>query len=169
MVPALVLGIGLPDRGDDAAGLAVARRLRRRPLPGAVVAESVGEVSALLDAFQGRAFVVLIDSNQGGRPPGTVRRLEAGDEAWLALPPGSSAHALGICEAIELARALGQLPARVVVYVIEGRRGLPGAGLSPEVEQAVRLVEERVTSDLREAAEQGTAEATVAASVRKAS
>ena len=85
------------------------------------------------------------------------------------MPAGSSAHALGICEAIELARALGQLPARVVVYVIESRRGLPGAGLSPEVEQAVRLVEERVSSDLREAAEPETARATVTPSARKAS
>jgi len=167
-----VLGIGLPDRGDDAAGLAAARRLRRRRLPGAVVAESAGEVSAILDAFQGRDLVVLIDTSQGGRPPGTVRRLEADEEAWLAPPPGSSAHALGICEAIELARALGQLPARVVIYVIEGRRGLPGSGLSPEVDQAVRLVEERVIADLREAARPGepaTAEAAATPAVRKAS
>lgn len=169
MAPALVLGIGLPDRGDDAAGLAVARRLRRRRLPGAVVAESAGEVSALLDAFQGRDAVIIVDASQGGRPPGTVRRLEAGDEAWLALPPGSSAHALGICEAIELARALGQLPARVVVYVIEGRRSLPGSGLSPEVEQAVRLVEERVTADLQDTAGLGEPGIARATPVRKAS
>ena len=148
MIPALVLGLGSPDRGDEAAGLAVARRLRARHPAGALVAESAGEVSALLDAFQGHELVILVDSSQGGRPPGSVRRLEVGPEAWLALPPGSSDHALAICEAVELARALRDLPASVVVYVIEGRRAESRAELSPEVEQAVRLVEERVTAEL---------------------
>lgn len=148
MTPALVLGIGTPDRGDAAAGLAVARRLRQRRPPGTVVAECGGEVSALLDAFQGRELVILVDGSQAGRPPGSVRRLELGPEAWLALPTDTSVHALAVCEAVELARALQQLPARVVVYAIEGRRSVPGAPLSAEVEQAARLVEERVAAEL---------------------
>jgi hydrogenase maturation protease len=48
-----------------------------------------------------------------------------------------STHALGVAEAIELARALGRLPARLEVYAIEGARFTAGAGLSPAVEQAV--------------------------------
>lgn len=151
MTPSLVLGVGSPDRGDESAGLTVARRLRRRRLPDAVVAECGGEVSALLDAFQGRQRVVLVDTARSGRAPGSVWRLETRAPGLTVPPPGGSLHALGVVEALELARALGQLPEQVIVYVIEARPFEPGQGPSPDVERAVRLVEDRIESELRAA------------------
>ena len=49
----------------------------------------------------------------------------------------SSTHALGVAEAIEIARSLGRLPKQVRVYGIEGASFDYGRGLSPEVEKAV--------------------------------
>jgi hydrogenase maturation protease len=48
-----------------------------------------------------------------------------------------STHAFGVGEAIELARALGRLPRRVLVYGVEGREFAAGEGLSPAVAAAV--------------------------------
>ena len=50
---------------------------------------------------------------------------------------GMSTHGFGLAEALELARALGQLPRRCIVYAIEGASFETGAPLSPEVAAAV--------------------------------
>ena len=55
-----------------------------------------------------------------------------------------STHAFGIAEAIELARALKQLPQDLIVYGIEGKCFEAGIGLSREVEKAVEEVMMRV-------------------------
>jgi hydrogenase maturation protease len=75
-------------------------------------------------------------------PPGTIHRFDA---LARALPTGllSSTHAFGVAEAIELARALGRLPASLTVYAIEGARFEVGQDLSPEVAAAIgRLVDQ---------------------------
>ena len=53
----LVLGIGNADRGDDAAGLAVARRVRAATAPRDVtVAELAGDQLAFCAAYTGLAL-----------------------------------------------------------------------------------------------------------------
>ena len=61
------------------------------------------------------------------------------------MPSRGSTHALGVAEAIELGRALGRLPRRLLVFGIEGGSFDAGAGLSPEVERAVG----QLTDELR--------------------
>jgi hydrogenase maturation protease len=131
--PTLVIGVGNPDRGDDGAGLAVARRLRAAAPPGVVVREATGEASELLDAWDGFARVIVVDAARSGSRPGTLMRFDA---IAAPLPAGlarESTHGWGVAEAIELARALGRLPPSLVVYAIEGRGFEPGDALSPEV------------------------------------
>jgi len=47
-----------------------------------------------------------------------------------------------------LARALGRLPPRLIVYGVEGKAFEAGVGLSPEVKAAVQEVAERVLGEL---------------------
>jgi len=75
--PTLVIGVGNPDRGDDAAGLMAARRLRADAQPGVVVREASGEATALIDAWDGFARVIVIDAAHSGAAPGTVTRFDA--------------------------------------------------------------------------------------------
>jgi hydrogenase maturation protease len=145
----VVVGIGNAMRGDDAAGLEVVGRLRERG-PGAGVALRTleGEGVALLDLWEGACAAVLVDSVRSGAAPGTVRRLDATAEP---LPSGlrtsSSTHAVGVADAVELARALGRLPRRLVVYGIEGARFDAGAALSPPVAAVIDAVADRVLRD----------------------
>ena len=144
----LVLGIGNPERGDDAVGLAVARLLRRM-LPEAVeVAEHAGDAASLLARLDGVAAALLVDACAGGGPAGTVRRF---DVALAPLPHrafGLSTHGFGLAEAVELARTLGRLPPRCIVYAIEGRSFALGEPLSPPVSQAVADVARRVAAEI---------------------
>lgn len=147
--PALVVGIGNPHRGDDRAGIAVARLLRRHRLQDrARVTESDGDVAALLETLQGGERVILVDASQSGIRPGTVRRFQAHHHPLPASVGASSTHALGLAAAIDLARTLGRLPPEVTVYAIEGRTFGIGEGLSPEVHEAVRDVARDIASDL---------------------
>lgn len=134
----IVIGVGNPTRGDDAAGLEVARRVR--------CVESHQEVNGsyeLMDVWEGVDEVIVVDAARSGAPAGTVHRFDAHDEP---LPGGilaTSTHSVGVMETIEMARSLGRLPERVVVYGIEVSNVTPGAGLSARVEEAVReLVKE---------------------------
>jgi hydrogenase maturation protease len=141
-----VIGVGNAYRGDDAVGLLVARRLRARGLE---AIEEEGEPVALIDTFAGRDTVVLVDAVRSGSAPGTVHRADVSDRSLpSALLGSTSTHAIGLGEAIELARALGRLPRRIVVFGVEGARFDAGAALSPDVAAAVPRLVESVAAEL---------------------
>jgi hydrogenase maturation protease len=127
-----VVGLGNALRGDDVVGLAVARRVRRAA-PGLRVVELEREPSELIDAWADADPAIVIDA-VAGPEPGRVHRLDAGrGEAIAVLRSPSSSHALGLADVIELARELGRLPRRLLVFGIEGVRFGYGARLSPPV------------------------------------
>ena len=133
----IVIGVGNAWRGDDAAGLAVARRLRELALDDIEVREVEGDATALVDLWVRATHVVVVDAAASGAPPGTVSRFDAIAMPLPARTVRSSTHAFGVPDAVELARALGRLPERLDVYAIEGARFTAGDRLSPAVEQAV--------------------------------
>lgn len=129
-----MIGLGAADRGDDAAGLEVARRVKRAPS----VERNAGSLG-VLDLWEDADEVIVVDAMRSGEAPGTVRRFDGHlDE----MPTGTfvTTHALGPAEAVELARVLGRLPSKLTVYGIESARTDLGAELSPEVAVAVRRV-----------------------------
>jgi hydrogenase maturation protease len=145
-----VIGVGNRFRGDDGAGLAVAERLRGRVPHDVAVVECEQEPTRLLDAWDGAERAVVVDACSGGSPPGTVHRF---DLAAAPLPERvfrSSTHAFGVGDAVELARALGRLPARVVVYGIEGADFAAGPDLSTAVTEAVETVTRTIAAELGE-------------------
>jgi hydrogenase maturation protease len=146
----VVLGVGNPYRRDDGAGLAVAARLAGHEPPGVTVLSCEQEPSRLLDAWAGARAAIVVDAAALGSAPGTIRRFDATD---APLPAGvfrSSTHAFGVGDAIELARALGTLPGRVVVYGVEGESYAAGLGLTEPVEAAVGQVVRDVLGDLEQ-------------------
>jgi hydrogenase maturation protease len=154
----LIVGIGNADRGDDAVGCEVVRRLRERTPEGVEVLHESGEATRLLRLLQEADIAILIDAAVSGGVPGTVRRFDAGARS---LPSGLaelSSHGFGLAQAIELARALGAVPRRCIVYAIEGRGFEPGAPLSPEVAHAATALAERIIDELRSSPGRQTSE-----------
>jgi hydrogenase maturation protease len=149
MTAALVIGVGNPTRGDDGAGVEVARRVGERSPRGALVLESSGEMASLLEAWRDRDRVVVIDAAAAAGSPGTVRRFEAHAAPLPASLFVRSSHALGLAEAVEMARSLGELPREVVVYAIEGGSFRHGRSLSKPVRRAVERVEKQVLREIR--------------------
>jgi hydrogenase maturation protease len=144
----VVIGVGNPDRADDGAGRAAARRLRALGTEKAAIVECDGEATALLAHLESASAAILIDACLSGAASGTVRRF---DVAETPLPTGafaSSSHGFGLSEAIELARALGTLPPRCVVYAIEGERFDVGASLSESVSTMIDHVAREIRAEV---------------------
>lgn len=137
-----VIGCGTLERGDDAAGILVAQRLRELGVDAQIQS---GEALALIEAWAGEDDVIIVDAVMTGAPVGTVHVWDDPRSLRQGLSPASS-HGLGVAEAIELARALGRLPRRLCVFGIEGRQFDQGAELSPEVKSAVEEGAERINS-----------------------
>lgn len=148
--PILVIGTGNLRRGDDAVGLVVARGLRTRLAHGATLIEFRGDGAALLELWRGARAVILVDAAATDGHVGAIARFDATAGLLPLSLHASSTHAFGAGEAIELARALGALPPTVLVYAITGQRFTFGAGLSPAVKAAARLVIEEVAHAVRD-------------------
>ena len=147
--PRLIIGCGNLDRGDDAAGLLAARRLRALGVAaGREVREAPRDPLALLDLWVGAPAVILIDAVviDAGAPG----RITTWDVRAAPLPPElqpCSTHAFGVAQTVELARALDRLPPRLILYAIAGRNFALGAQPSPEVLAAVEEVAQTIRRD----------------------
>lgn len=149
----LVVGVGNPDRGDDAAGRMVARKLAGSAPAGVEIAEHDGEAASLVELMEGADGVILVDACTAGTPPGTVHRFDAAERPLPQKTLDFSTHGFGLAEAIELARALDQLPARCFVYAIEIQNVTEGAALSPAVAAAVDRLAQKLRRKSAEMAE----------------
>jgi hydrogenase maturation protease len=144
----IVIGVGNPDRGDDAAGRAVVRELRNLRSANIEIVEHSGGATTLVMEMDGAEQAFLIDACVSGAPPGTIRRFDVSSTAMPALTSAFSTHGFGPAAAVELARALGQLPRRCIIYAIEGASYETGAPLSPPVAAAAAEVVRRLLADI---------------------
>ena len=143
--PPLIIGCGNPDRGDDAAGILVARRVRER---GIAAIEDSRDGLDLMETWSGAPRVILIDAVLTGAPPGTI--LEWDGRTADAAASGAGTHGFGVAEAIGLARVLGRLPASLLIIGIEAASFAHGAALTPEVAHSVERVAERIILELEQ-------------------
>ena len=146
----VVIGVGNPDRGDDGVGPEVLARLAGRVPGGVRLMRLAGaDPAEIMEAWSGSAGAILVDAMVSGVAPGTITRFDA---VAGPLPAGvhlASTHVLGAETAVEMARALGRLPGRLVVYGVEGERFTAGSGLSPVVAAALPAAAERILEEVR--------------------
>ncbi len=130
-----MLGIGNELRGDDAAGLWVARGLNARPCSSESVyvieaGASPENVTGELRSF-GPQAVLLVDAAQMGLPPGAVRLLAMDDIEGLS----ASTHSLPL--SMLAAYLVSELNCRVALFGIQPASDAFGWPVSTVVERAV--------------------------------
>jgi hydrogenase maturation protease len=143
-----VIGVGNRFLHDDAAGPEVARRLREAQPAGVKVLEEEGEPTSLLEAWTGADEALLIDGVNSGAAAGTLHRFEVSKDPLPIDMFRPSTHALGVADAVELARELDRLPGRLAVYGIEGERFDAGEGLTPAVDATVQVLVAELHAEL---------------------
>jgi hydrogenase maturation protease len=153
-----VIGIGNLDRGDDAAGLAVARLLREKlaaartgqdaNAPCVTVLDLDGDQLALLDAWGDDHDVRVVDATCSDATPGTVCRFDGAGPVNPRFQHRGT-HTFSLADVIELARALGRLPGHLTGYGIEGKSFQTGDPMSAEVQAAVTEVTDEILHELK--------------------
>lgn len=141
----LIIGCGNRQRGDDAAGILVAERLREIGIAAEVCS---GQAADLIDAWADAEDVIVVDAVVTGAPAGTVETWDTSRTLTTRKTPATT-HGFGVAEAIEIARALDRLPARLQVYGIEARQFEPGSEVSPEVAAGIQEVVRRISDAVR--------------------
>jgi hydrogenase maturation protease len=149
----VVIGIGNPDRGDDGAGRAVVELLAPCVPCGVELVAHDGEATSLLERLRGIASAVLVDACRSDARPGFVQRFDVSRAPLPLTSFGVSTHGFGLGAAIELARAMGELPPRCVVYAIEAESFAAGAALSATVAAAVADAAGRVLEEIHQNAQ----------------
>lgn len=151
MTPVRILGVGSPN-GDDQVGWLVIDALEQS---GVLEQFPAGWVSlAVLDRpglnlihyLADAEFVILVDALCGGGPPGTIRRMDG-----TGLAPGLrglSTHGFEVAGALALARELGCVPPKLVLYGIEIASAAPGTTVSRSVRAALPKLVQSIAADL---------------------
>jgi hydrogenase maturation protease len=144
----LVIGIGNKYRSDDGIGIYVAEKIREKKIPNITVSEAIGEGTSLIDLWKDNPKVIIVDAASSGNKPGTIHRFEAHKEKIPSKLFGYSTHAFSLAEAIELSRALGNLPKCLIIFGIEGENYTDGSELSERlkasVNEIVKIIEEEI-------------------------
>ena len=136
----LVVGLGQPDRGDDAVGLLICAALEREQ---GVRVRTLADASSLPAVWDGEDDVVVVDAvRDPSRASGSVLALELRD--GIGVPHEGSTHGFDLAAVVSVAAAVGALPGRLhLVGVVGDRFGLgaaPGAQVVAAVPAAVDAV-----------------------------
>lgn len=135
----VIIGIGNEYRHDDAAGIIAVHRLRALDPPGVEFADSDGEPTSLIDLWSGADLAVVVDGVSADGEAGRVYRIGLHHPAAERRGTASS-HQVSLGDAVALARALGRMPHRLLLYGIQVADVSPGLGLSAPVEKAIAAV-----------------------------
>ena len=133
-VRGVVLGLGHPDRGDDAIGLVGAEALAPDPPLGWRVHVSTSGLLGALHLVEGAAALIVLDAVVSGHaPPGTLHRFELSAGSAPSHVATVSSHGLDLVDEMTVAQRLGLTPESVIVLGIEVDSVMIGTGLSVPV------------------------------------
>ena len=133
---ALVACVGNPLRGDDGFGPAVAAALDDLPAGVRLVETGIGGVALLQELMAGWDGLILVDATDRDAAPGTVFALAPHVAEAVHVP---DVHLADPDRVLSIAKALGWLPARVLLVGCQPSGVELGQGLSPPVRAAVTV------------------------------
>jgi hydrogenase maturation protease len=148
----LVIGIGRPQCGDDAAGLLAVTRLRERAGCAARVVCAAGTAWDLLDALEDEDLLIIVDAAEPHEqcPPGRwLRFFYPADADFLVTCRFAGTHVEGLADVLALAGALGRLPPETWIYALAGLQFVPETDLSTPVVAVLPLLIEALEADTR--------------------
>lgn len=155
----LLAGVGNVLRTDDAFGVEVAHRLEKMDWPAGVhvVETGIGGIALVQELMEGWDALVMIDTVDYGREPGTVMLIEpevvdVEEMSWgEKYDQLSDIHLAKPERVLVLARALKVLPERLLMVGCQPTDAHEvGIGMTPPVEAAVEIA---ISEILRHVAE----------------
>jgi len=146
--PLLVMAVGNILRQDDGFADAVLRHLEGSGLPAEVELFDAGTSAIdLMEVFDRREKLIVIDAVRGGQPPGTLYRFSPEEVESGALPM-NSLHQVGLLETLALGELVDCKPAETVVIGCQPEQTGLGLGLSEAVRARVAKAAELVRQEI---------------------
>jgi len=131
------MGVGNILCSDDGFADAVLRALEEEGLPEQVELFDAGTSAIdLMDIFDGRRKLIVLDAVRGGQQPGTLYRFSP-EQVDGGVLPMNSLHQVGLLETLKLAELVDCKPQQTVVIGVQPSSTGLGIGLCDEVRQAV--------------------------------
>jgi len=145
----LIVGVGNLYRGDDSVGILIARYFRRCFKNSVKIVDIDISFEELIDIWGDFDLVILVDAVHSGKGAGEIYRFEDISELLKSGLKLISSHHVGIVEYIELAKLLGSLPKRFIVYGISGENFEIGGFISPNVKDACRRLIPKIVAEVK--------------------
>ena len=144
----MVLGVGNLLAKDDGIGVQVIHDLEKYEFEPAVTVLEVGTAGhQLLNWFTRLDNLIIVDCMDAGEEPGSIFRFTA-EDVRSGRTTDTSLHQMSLLEVLEMARAIGNLPATTIVAV-QGEDMTPyGLELTEKVEAARPKVVSLVLDEL---------------------
>lgn len=140
MADMIIVGIGNPYRGDDAAGLAVIDGLKETAGSAIKLVKQQGDIAELLDIFAHHKSVYLVDACRSSELTGAWQRIDVHQQPIPPENSQTSTHGFSVSQAIALAKNLDQLPNKLILYAITGYNYSVSSTLSPSVAKSIDSV-----------------------------
>lgn len=147
MADIVIVGIGNPYRGDDAAGWMVVDRLKESVGSAIKLVKQRGDIAELIDIFAHHKSVYVVDACRSSKPVGTWERIDVHKQPIMEEHPQTSTHGFSVSQAISLAKNLDQLPNKLILYAINGDHYSISEALSPSVARSVEKVIEAILNE----------------------
>lgn len=134
---AVILGIGSSLRGDDAVGSLLAGRIKGK------VPYTVYDAGSSPENYLGKIIkdnpdnIIMLDAGDFGGSPGEFREFEGEDFKTVNF---FSTHDASLQMAINYLQ--GKIKANIIALIVQPKDTSFGETLSPEIEQALRVLEE---------------------------
>ncbi len=144
----LIIGIGNILMRDDGVGVRVIEKMRQMPIPADVEIIDGGVMGLnLLYYVEGRKKVIVIDSVNIGKPPGTIYRFT--ENALIEKKELlRSAHGVDFTDVIKTSEFLGTKPEEIIFIGIEPEDISEGMELSPKLQSRIPRIIELVMKEL---------------------
>ncbi len=146
--PLLVMAVGNILRMDDGFADAVLNLLAEKNLPEDIELFDAGTSAIdLMEVFNGREKLIVIDAVRGGQAPGTLYRFSPQEVEDGALPM-NSLHQVGLLETLKLGELVDCKPKETVVIGCQPEVTGLGIGLSDAVKAQIERASELVLQEI---------------------
>ena len=154
MKPILILGLGNPLQGDDGIGCRVAEEM----VGASVTTTWSNEVEVmdggtpgvgLLNFFEGRARVIIVDAAEMGIAPGEFRRFAPQEVTLTGARARFSLHRSGVADALALAHELKIKLPEIIFFGVQPASVEWRDSLSQPVQAALPRVIEAILNELK--------------------
>lgn len=148
-LPLLILGLGNEILGDDAAGIMVAKKLKKRLENTPHIHIDTTSLGGLriLDLMKDYKSAILIDTIKSGRkPPGYIHTFSHRD--FVSSLRMVSYHEINFSTALEFARKMNiTVPEKIIIFAIEAKRIQEfSSRISKEVQRAINECVKKIIS-----------------------